>query len=188
MKIRKCSDYPIALTYVFPEHDFAYIGVPKCGTYSMRQALFPNKMDAPALHVEEALPFTTRMAIIRHPLDRVFSAWNHIWPSHEFGVWWEHVKKNPYWDAHTAPYTSILNAVPNEIYALEDWDKWWPVMATRYPGLFPETMPWRNYSERLFELDDYRQYHEEILEVYADDLVLFNEARLDEPVRASGAV
>lgn len=172
-EIRVCSAPPAKLTNVFPEHDFAYIGVPKCGTQTMRKAFWPDMDSYPCVPIEDALQVSVRMTVIRHPLDRIFSAWNHIWPDHDFGVWWEHVKKNPKWDIHTFPYSDWLGGIPTEVYRLEVWDEWWPEMVDRFPGLFPEVMPWRNYSPRTFDLGDYKEFHEDILSVYEDDLDLY---------------
>lgn len=172
--VKACSPPPIELVNVFPQYDFAYIGIPKCGTQTMKKAFWPDVDNYPCYGIDASLQVGTRITVIRHPLDRVFSAWNHIWPSYSFERWWEHVRANPKWDIHTYPYSDYLAEYPTEIYTLENWDQWWPKMVKRYPELFPETMPWRNYSERNFDLDQYREYHDDILNIYEGDLALFD--------------
>ena len=176
---------PAKMTLIFPEEDLAYVGVPKCASTSIRRAMYSGGMNYLSYYQDEALRAGTRITVIRNPLDRVFSAWNYGWKGTPFPQWWDFIKEDPNKDIHTYRMTDwIAPGKPTEVYRLEAWDQWWPMLVARYPKLFTETMPWRNYIERDFAIDDYVEFHEEIAEVYSDDFALYNRTENKEAAAA----
>ena len=54
-----------------------------------------------------------RWALLRHPVSRIISAYYFGWHQKGEGLpledWWEHVRQNPSFDAHTQPMVEILD-------------------------------------------------------------------------------
>lgn len=151
-----------------PEHDFAYLCVPKCGGSTMRSALGVEMVSR-----DVAMQATHRLAVIRHPLGRIISAWHSGWQDVPFDAWWEHVRKAPAWDIHTQPEVELVQGA-TEIRRLEDISSWW----REYRAL-PKQMPHENRSRYDWDALCDGLFHrcvEDILAVYADDVRLWHGA------------
>lgn len=156
----------------WPKYDFAYIGVPKCGSVSMRKA-FGCRGGLPR---EEVLSCSHRWAVIRDPVDRIVSAHRYGWAGIPFGDWWREVKKNPSFDVHTQPFTESLRGYANRIVCIEDIDHWWPELRELYP--VPAKPPHENKRRGGYE--DTSLTAEQVWEIcklYREDLMLWENSR-----------
>lgn len=158
--------------FLYRRHSFAYLGVAKCGSVTMRKSLG----EVPAYDRAAAMEMETRLAVIRHPFDRLVSAWRYAWSKVPFMRFWQHVEANPFFDFHTMPYSKLLGTDPTEIVTLEQIRVWWPGFHTRFPGLFPPTPLWMNATtERPSQLPQGAlSVRSAVEQCYAEDLALWH--------------
>lgn len=133
---------PYHLSFVFPEHDFAYLGVAKCASTTLRNALGCTQA---RFSPDQTLHMSTRFAVIRHPETRIVSAWRNKFHQYPFEEYLDTVLQNPHFDVHTFPYSDLLQDYPTEIHCLEDVNLWLPEM----PDWFPKSLPTSNSSQQL---------------------------------------
>lgn len=155
----------------WPEYDFSVLVVPKCGGSSIRKAL-----GNPEVSRDVALQASTRLAVIRHPVARIISAWHYGWRAYAFDRWWRHVRGNTDFDIHVMPAVKLIGGEATDIRCLEDIHQWWREYHKKMPFLFPDGRPHENRSlYRWHELVDgrFHYYVDEICEVYEDDFRLW---------------
>ena len=168
---------PFRYNFAWEEHDFVYCGVAKCASQSMRQMLnLPARDEKPHIRsIEQSWQYTTRLAVIRHPFNRMVSAWRYGWRDKPWETFVGHVLQDPTWDIHTTPQVSWLsvgnNFVPNVVVTLETLDRHWVTLRD-------EHMPWltsvpqkKNASPPLDAPP--RASRSEIETAYAEDLNLW---------------
>jgi len=158
---------PYNYNWVFPAYDFALLGVPKCGSVSLRKAFWQQRAKN-AVSRKIALQMSVRLAVIRHPVDRLFSAHAYGWSEVPFAEWWAFVKKNPHWDIHTFPVVDWLDDAATHIRPLEQIDSWWPWLRAAVP--VTKQPPHKNKGSGA----RHDEYIDEIVSVYHDDLQLFH--------------
>src|SRR5210317_1459261 len=80
--------------FVAPDGSLAYLGIPKVGSATIREAMFNNQRPTPVTR-EAAMVSDCRIAFVRHPLSRILSAWKYGWHEVAFVEWWSVVRENP---------------------------------------------------------------------------------------------
>jgi hypothetical protein len=157
----------------YPEHDFAVLVVPKCGGTSIRRALGQNEVSR-----DVARQATTRLAVIRHPVARMISAWHFGWRRQmPFDRWWRYVRDNTSFDIHVTPAHELLRDDYTDVQCLEEIHWWWREYHKKFPFLFPAERVHENKTPiyRWHDLVDgrFHYYVDEIMDVYRQDLNLW---------------
>jgi len=152
--------------WMWPNKDFAYIGVPKCGSVTMRESFGLKTIKG--VTRDKVLSMSRRLAVVRHPVDRIFSAHRYGWKDVPFDEWWRHTKKNPHWDVHTYPIVDWLQDDATEIRALEQIAQWWHEYTPLFPSM-PKDPPQLNKG--TWERDE--RYVDSILSLYYADYLLY---------------
>lgn len=173
MKIcqRMAVDSPF--DFVFPEFDFAILGVPKCGSTMLRNVLSAGQQRLRPVPRAEALQYQTRLAVIRHPEARLLSAWNSKWREIPWETFWKHVQSNPQFDIHTTPYSLLLRDDPTHVVRLEAIESWWQTYYSMYPLLFPSKPKLINVNDKPLPHPPGERYSNEIQKLYAADLEMW---------------
>jgi hypothetical protein len=168
------------------ENKFVYLPFAKCASSTLM--LF-FKTAAKRCGATPRRQGVTRLAVVRHPVERVVSAYYFAWHNQGarrlwFNDWWQIVKDNPRIDMHTEPQAdlcklySIDRAKESDlVYQLEEIDLWWPLMAQRHPDIF-DRAPGRTNAAKVAKAPVEDKIRAEILEVYADDLSIWQQAAL----------
>ena len=163
--------------------------IPKCGNTSIRSAVL---MCAQPILMEnkEALTYQKRVMFMRHPIDRVKSAFSHFWTISSIGSSFgdmpiEHlyikergvdldyeafidyilVHENPHWTPQKTVMSHNGVFVPNIVHKLKDIRHVWE-------DYFKGLLPWENSWSRL-TTGDYRIG--DLMEYYYQDLALWGE-------------
>ena len=161
------------------DKSFVFLRVPKVASTAMSYYL--NSKGAKALGREEALKHPDRVAFLRHPVERLKSAYRFGWVKRNmqvlpFDLWWQEVRLNPSFDVHTMPQSVILQSHATETYQLEEIGLWWGALAAKYPFALDAREPARaneSPSEAVSVPDD---VYAEIMEIYAEDYTRWLEA------------
>jgi len=156
--------------WIWPNKSFAFIGVPKCGSMTMRKALACSN----GVVREKTHQMACRLAVIRDPVERAVSAHAHGWPDVPIEDWWLEVKRDLYFDVHTTPYTDWLGCDANRIVCIEDIDEWWPDLRAMFRHL-PSMPPHENRAKAKATLSALLAH--DIAKVYRRDIALFGRAR-----------
>jgi hypothetical protein len=163
--------------YVCESGNFAYLAVDKCRSSVFKAAFFEE--GHPPCSREEARKAITRLAVIQDPRDRIISAWRINWPKVSWEDWWLEISKNPWLDASTSPYSSILTSDSTDLFALEDIAVWWPLIRRRFPSTatFEYPVSARKIIHKKLPkivLDSFK----DIERVYGSDLEMWRKCRL----------
>lgn len=150
---------------------FAYLGVPKCASSTIRECMFKGRRAAGTTRAE-AMQCETRISVIRHPVARVVSAWQYGWSDWPFPEWWETLQENPYVDLHVYPYAELLNNDATEVYRIESIASWWASLHHRFSDIFPPT-PHRANANKKPLPEDHLPYATSILDFYRADYELW---------------
>jgi len=155
--------------------NMAFLLVPKCGSTSIRRTL-------PHLHATsrwKTRDFNVRIGVVRHPINRMASAWRYGWSMIPFEEWWAHVRTDPSWDFHTKPYADILKTDATEILRLEDIRVWWPRLRRQHPRDVDSDLQWHNASSVKDTIPpEILSHADEICEVYKADLNIWYHAQI----------
>ena len=145
--------------------DKAVVLIPKAGCRSIRAAVGKE------MTKERAYQCKTRLAFIRHPIERLASAWSHFFWMSAIGMkhrgptidvtcdWYrfvDHMLEYP--DPHYHPQAEIVGDFANVIYRFEDLGQVWE---SYFPGFFPhlgKTTRLQHYPYRVRDITDrYRE-------------------------------
>lgn len=158
--------YTSATDFVNLKQNFSYFGLAGCGVDTVRRALCLKRSDACPRKI--AMHMDTRIAVIRHPIKRLMSAYNHSGLSWQ--DFWKKTKNDPTWCEETTPYWVSLGNDYTELYTLEKMNNWIPHLSHRYSLPAAVWMGKRN-SKIPSKLPS--GVDQEIRSVYAADLALW---------------
>ena len=149
-----------------------FLRIPKVASTAMTHYL--NGKAAKPLGRKDSLKYPDRVAFLRHPVERLKSAYMSGWvkkgkPVPPFEEWWEHVRVNPSWDIHTMPQSVLLQSHATEVYQIEEIGQWWPLLAAMYPFAFDANEPVRTNESRSADVSVSDEVYAEIMEIYAED-------------------
>lgn len=154
------------LNLAFPINQEAILlAVPKCGSTTIRSAIGQWRTTKTALPLDEAAAYGTRIAVIRNPVTRLRSAWNHIWKQHSWDEFVDHVLADPDWDIHTARYAERAE-LANVLLTTEMLDHGWTMLREVFPEI-PELG--KKLNERGSFVPGVVPRSHEILAAYRED-------------------
>ena len=160
--------------YMDLDRDLAIAQIPKAGLSSIRDWL---GRDCRVVSNDDAMVVSRRVAFIRHPLERLKSAYSYLYWQQDYGRntksgapldSWEsfvdYILEND--NEHWRPQTLHCGDVPNIYHKFENLNEHWEKYR---PGILDHN----NHSTRL-PTTDYRT--DDILNMYADDLRVWESA------------
>lgn len=151
--------------YCSRNHDTAIAQIHKAGSQTFNEWLRWGICDN-----EGARQFSKRVAFIRHPLERLKSAYS-MWHYYTHGAYqgdWhtliDRILDESFENEHFMPQVKVVEDVPNIYHKFENLEQHWEKYRR---GI----LPWMNKCSRAPDIDDYR--HGELLDYYAEDLILW---------------
>lgn len=149
-----------------------FLRVPKVASTAM--SYYFNARGGKAIGRRDALKHPDRLAFLRHPVERLKSAYQWGWCKHgqrnvPFNDWWDQVRVNPSFDIHTMPMSVHLQSHATEVYQLEEMALWWGGLVQKYPFAFNADMPLRANVRASEPVDVDAEVYVEIMAVYAED-------------------
>ena len=166
------------------ENQLVYLPIAKCGSSTFM--LFFKTASKRVGSRRSQGQGVKRLVIVRHPVDRLVSAYYFAWHNKGarrlwFNEWWQIVKENPRIDMHTEPMADLFKLYgvnqKDFIFQLEQIDQWWPVMAQELPQIF-DREPGRTNAAKVAKAPVEDEIRAEILEVYADDYEIWKKAAI----------
>lgn len=157
--------------------------IPKTASSSMISFMTDHKATAQGRKYVDEVP--ERLSLIRHPVERVLSAWNNVWGRQhpDFSAWWEEVRTEPGFDVHTKPQAQHLGDAGFDLYRLEEIGTVIPFWYEKYPDFFPAKQKKFYQRNKAKSPVDKTSISEVILEdiarIYSDDLALWTAASID---------
>ena len=168
--------------FVIPRWGLALGAPPKCGSTSIKRALDHSKVDYEIKYAHQLPDRLPVVFIVRHPLDRFKSLWRfrcvpggdmvHGTGRDLHGMtpaqFWRYIRKAPA-DNHWVSQTKLLEGREATLVRLDDLEKWWDLGT-------PSKVPLLRYNETTGDCPTDAKLEAAILEHYADDVKLFEEA------------
>ena len=184
------------MTKIIHHNGLGFVIIPKCGGSSIKTAMRDGMGLQPngGIHVDKRLNITNSVAdlftaaFIRHPLDRLVSAWANKIHSESymerrlgkhgfrlnmpFDEFVRHVEGHC-WDAHIQPQCKFLPVGTNLVARFERMAEVWPEIQAKFPWL-PD-LPHENKTEHAPWESMYTPETREIAErIYQQDLELWH--------------
>lgn len=158
------ADHP--MNFLTPDAKTGFVLVPKCASTSFR-----NELALIRAHGDMIFRADRRIAVIRHPFDRLVSAWRYGWPQTLPQHFIEKTLDDPRWDAHVAPYHKRVG-IATEIYRLEEIGGWWKTLNLEGTQI-PKKVPRHNATDSSYVPSTFLPFLSRILDVYADDMAIW---------------
>jgi len=172
--------------YNFPktEFDFVFLAVAKCASTSVRNAMGEWRTLKVAVDLEHACQYATRLTIIRHPFNRMVSAWRHLAPGMPWDEFVPYAVERKERDLYFAPFADKV-AAATTVLTLENLFYTWPSFQADHPWL-PRELPCVNTTaSRNQERDPpHTAMDELILRHYRDDVVVWRQVFVEETAPA----
>lgn len=168
--------------YNFPKtsFDFVFLAVAKCASTAIRNAMDEWRTTKGAITLEEAEQYGTRLTVIRHPFNRLVSAWRHLAPHLTWAEFVPYALERRDRDLYFAPFAEKVQAATT-VLTLENLAVTWPQFQRDHDWLPPRLMVTNTAEERnQSDLQPTDTFDDLILAAYGADVILWREVFVKE--------